>query len=316
MLFKTKQHGKTLVRSKPLLLTAQQGYSRPPAGKAWFQTTTTVWRVDELMRRRVRDWRRLLNETGHTNSRSETMRADHNSIYTGTHSVFPAPLVEWILLRYGGAPGGHILDPFAGGPPRAAVSSLMGYKYTGYEVRQEQIDENVKLLQELELTGAEYVLGDGRLLCDEQNQYDCGIACPPYWNLEEYSQQPDDLSNMATYAEFNASMALSAASCFEALKPDAFMCVIVGPFRDKNGELVDFRAHTVENYRDVGFIFWQEIILSKNFASAAKRGPNAWRGFKLVPTHEYLLIFKKPKALDRQGLGSRFRNGILNENKQ
>src|SRR6478609_1161450 len=107
MLFKThdKKSGKPLYRPKPLLITPKEGYSRPEQGKMWFQTTTTVWRVDELIRRRVRDWRRLTNETGHTGSRNETMRTDHNSVYTSTHSTFPAPLVEWVLLRYA-PPGG------------------------------------------------------------------------------------------------------------------------------------------------------------------------------------------------------------------
>jgi hypothetical protein len=62
----------------------------------------------------------------------------------------------------------------------------------------------------------------------------------------------------------------------------------------KTGELIDFRSHTVENFRDAGFIFWQEIILSKNFGSAAKRSTNSWKNFKLVPIHEFLLVFRTP----------------------
>jgi hypothetical protein len=80
------------------------------------------------------------------------------------------------------------------------------------------------------------------------------------------------------------------------MKPGAFVCIIVGPFRDKkSGELVDFRAHTVDNFREAGFIFWQEIILSKNFGSAAKRSTNSWKGLKLVPIHEFLLVFRTPE---------------------
>ena len=103
-----------------------------------------------------------MGEDGHTGARSEVMRKDHDSVYTATHSVFAAPLVEWILLRYGGEAGGHILDAFAGGPPRGLVLTIMGYKYTGFEIRQEQIDENVATLKALKLEGAEYICGDGR----------------------------------------------------------------------------------------------------------------------------------------------------------
>lgn len=286
-----------LVTSKPLLISAQQGYSRPGPGALWFQTTTTVWRVDELIRKRVRDWRRLLDEDGHTGTRAESFRKDHDSTYTATHSVFPAPLVEWILLRYGGSPGGRVLDAFAGGPPRAVVATIMGYSYVGFEIRKEQIDENKALLKKLKLGGAEFILGDGRFLKKDLEPFDCALTCPPYYDLEKYSDQPDDLSNLSTYGEFNAGIAFSALAHYPLMKPGAFVCVVVGPFRNKKtGELIDFPAHTVENFREAGFIYWQQIVLSKNFGSACQRSTTSWKGQKLVPIHEFLLIFRKPEG--------------------
>lgn len=260
-------------------------------------TTTTVWPVNEIIRRRVRDWRRLTGETGHSGARDESFRKDHTSIYTGSHSVFPAPLMEWILLRYGGPQGGKVLDAFAGGPPRGLVSSIMGFEYHGFEIRQEQIDENEVLAKQLKLENIHYYCEDGRFMEAAQGQYDVGVTCPPYYNLEVYSDQHDDMSNSGSYAEFNASMALCANSYWERLLPDAFCCIIVGLFRDKKTkELVDFRSHTVENFREAGFMFHQEVILEKNFASAAKRSSNSWLGKKLVPNHEYMLVFRKPEA--------------------
>lgn len=295
MLFKThdKVSGKILKTSRPLLVTPQEAYVRPSQGKDWFGTSTTIWNVDELIKRRVRDWRRLTGETGHSGARDETFRADHNSVYTGTHSVFPSPLMEMIIVRYGGIQGSHILDAFAGGPPRGLVSSIMGHRYTGFEIRKEQIEENEALLRKLKLKGASYVHGDGRFL-DVPDMFDCAITCPPYFDLEQYSEQPDDISNLGTYAEFNASMWLSAQAHRQRMKPGSFVCIIVGLFRDKKGELIDFPADTVANFTEAGFIYWQHIILSKNFASAAVRAGNAWKGHKLVPRHENLLIFRTP----------------------
>lgn len=297
MLFKSidKASGKVLKTSRPLLITPQQAYVRPSMGKDWFSTTTTIWQVDEIIKRRVRDWRRLTGETGHSGERNQTFRKDHDSIYTGTHSVFPAPLMEMIITRYGGPVGSHILDAFAGGPPRGLVASIMGHRYTGFEIRQDQIDENEQLLKSLKLKGARYIRGDGCLL-DIDEQFDAAITCPPYHDLEKYSEQPDDISNLGSYAEFNASMFMTAQAHRARMKPGAFVCIIVGLFRDKKtGELIDFPSHTVENFREAGFTYWQHIILSKNFASAAVRAGNAWKGEKLVPRHENLLIFRTPE---------------------
>jgi hypothetical protein len=297
MLFKKfdKVSGKTLKTTRPLLISPQEAYVAPAQGRDWFSTTTTVWNVDEIMTRRIRDWRRLMGETGHDGTRNQTFRADHKSIYTGTHSVFPAPLMEMIIARYAGKVGNSILDAFAGGPPRGLVSTIMGYKYTGFEIRDEQIKENEALLDLLKIKGAKYVKGDGRFI-DVPEHYDCAITCPPYYDLERYSRQEEDLSNLSSYSEFNASMWLSANAHFERLKPGAFACIIVGLFRDKKtGELIDLPGDTVENFKNAGFQYWQNIILSKNFASAAIRAANAWKGMKLVPRHENLLIFRKPK---------------------
>ena len=297
MLFKTKDKasGKTLFRSRPLLVSPQQGYTRPGQGKAWFATTTTIWRVDELIKRSVRDWRRLTDETGHTGERTGNFRKDHDTAYTGTYSVFAAPLMEWIILRYGGERGGKILDAFAGGPVRAVVSAIMGMHYTGIELRGEQIAENINVLKKLKLSNCTFHESDARFFDIAEKSFDCAITCPPYHNLEKYSDRADDMSNQSSYEEFNAGMALCANTQFRHLKPGAFMCIVVGNFRDKTGELVDFPGHTIGNFREAGFIYWQNVVLCKNFASATIRSTNAWKGKKLVPASEFLLVFRKPE---------------------
>lgn len=301
MLIRSKQGHRTLYTTKSLLTTPQQGYIRPSIGKEWWGTTTTVWRADELIGPATRNWKRLMGETGHTGTRAETMREDHDSVYTATHSVFAAPLAEWILLRY--APEGcRILDAFAGGPPRSVVASMMGYTYLGFDIRQEQIDENISLLKIMKLNGAEFVLGDGCYLKGAPKEaFDCALTCPPYFNLEQYSDLPTDLSNLANYRDFNAAMAQSAMAHYPCMKPGAFVCIVVGHFRNKaTMELIDFPAHTTINFRKAGFVFWQSISLVKNFASAAVRSTNAWRGKKLIPSNEYLLVYRKPGWNDEQ----------------
>lgn len=273
---------------KTLLFKPKDMYIRPSLD---FKTSTSIWHIDEMLRRRVNDWRKLTGENGHTGLRS-VLRKD--SIFTGTHSIFPIPLMEYLILRYAGPIGSKILDPFAGGPPRAIASSLMGMEYHGVDVRQEQIDENKAILKGLELENIHYYHDDARFLSFKAADFDVAITCPPYSHVEVYSDEPDDISTF-DYPEFDAAMLLSAYAQFQKLKPGAFSIIVVGNFRDKvTKELIDFRGDTVRNFRDVGFVFWEDIILSKNFGSAASRAANAWRGMKLVRRHEHALVFKKP----------------------
>lgn len=307
MLFKKydESSGKVLKHTKILgfkgLFNAAQGYIPPKMdGSEWFLTTTSVWPADELIGRRIRDWRRLTGEDGHSGTRTQSMRTDHDSVYTSTHSVFPAPLCEWIILRYGGPTGGLILDAFAGGPPRAIVSALMGYKYIGYDIRQEQIDENIKVVTRLGCeSNITFHCSDGTLLDGSaDSSCDFALTCPPYFDLEQYSDLPNDLSNLNSYDEFNHAMLNCAKAHYRVMKPSSFVCIVTCPFRvggnkDEN-ELRDFPGDTVRNFRTAGFMLWQKIVLSRNFASAAVRSTTSWKGLKLVPRHEELLVFRKP----------------------
>lgn len=289
-MFLTKElpDGRKRKSLKTLLVKPKHGYVKP---KMDFKTSTSIWNVDEFIKRRVQAWRQLTQEDGHTGTRN-VLRKD--GVYTGTYSVFPIPLMEYILLRYAGE-GGKLLDAFAGGPPRAIATSMFGLEYHGIDVRQEQIDENLAVLKKLELDNINYYLDDGRFINIGVTDFDVAVTCPPYWKVEVYSDQGDDMSTFPTYASFNAAMWMSATRQFELLKPGAFACIVVGNFRDdKTGEIIDFRGDTVDNYREAGFMFWEDVVLSRNFGSAAQRAKNAWQGLKLVRRHEHLLVFRKP----------------------
>lgn len=283
---------KKLQRTKYTLIKPKDGYVRP---RLDFKTTTTVWRVDELIKRRVRDWMRLIGEDGYSGTRESVARKDL-TIYTGTYSVFPIPLMEWILVRYGGELGNVILDAFSGGPPRGIASGMMGYEYHGFDINKKQIKSNRKMIKEFDLKNVHYHLGNALDVDESGRMYDVAVTCPPYWNVEVYSDDFEDFSTFETYDDFDLGMFGVAKAHSPVMKPGSFLCIIIGNFRDKKtGEIIDFRGDTVRNFKEAGFFFHQDIILSKNFGSAAKRSTNAWRGLKLVPTHEHLLIFRKPE---------------------
>ena len=61
-------------------------------------------------------------------------------------SVFDPVLCE-CMYRWYVPQGGKILDPFAGGSTRGIVANYLGYDYTGVEIRQGQIDANVRQAQ-------------------------------------------------------------------------------------------------------------------------------------------------------------------------
>jgi DNA modification methylase len=121
-------------------------------------------------------------------------------------SVFDPALCE-VLYHWFCPENGSIFDPFAGGSVRGIVANYLGYKYSGIDIRQEQIDSNRE--QAMDILSIEnqpqwYVGDSNELLNDNWNtKFDMVMSCPPYADLEIYSDLEGDISNKP-YKEFLA----------------------------------------------------------------------------------------------------------------
>ena len=157
---------------------------------------------------------------------------DGNEGATGT-SIFDPTLCE-LVYRWFCFPRGRVLDPFAGGSVRGIVAALLGLFYTGVELSKGQIAANRKQAKEIVKAGAngwcgspnlgrvQWVEGDAaKVESLARDKYDLIFSCPPYGNLEVYSEDPRDLSTMPHDAFLAAYRAIIAA-CVRMLKPERF----------------------------------------------------------------------------------------------
>lgn len=113
-------------------------------------------------------------------------------------SIFDPVLCE-ICYRWFCTDKGKILDPFAGGSVRGIVASILGFKYDGNDLRQEQINANVENAKEiLKSNFPVWTCGDSNDIDIIKNgqEYDMIFSCPPYADLEVYSDNEKDLSTM------------------------------------------------------------------------------------------------------------------------
>jgi hypothetical protein len=179
-----------------------------------------------------------------------------------TTSIFDPVLCE-IAYRWFSPPGGIVLDPFAGGSVRGIVASKLGRAYVGHELRVEQVDAN--RVQGVDLCAGNaapprWICGDSRTLdvtCADV-QADMVFSCPPYADLEVYSDDPKDLSTMK-YSDFQAVYFEIIRKACDRLKPDSFACFVVGEVRDKKGNYIDFVGDTVQAFRDAGLHYYNAM---------------------------------------------------------
>ena len=217
---------------------------------------------------------------------------------TGT-SIFD-PVVCEIAYRWFCPPGGAVLDPFAGGSVRGIVASKLGRPYTGIDLRAEQIDAN--RAQAEQICGEpmpRWVCGDSREVMPalaQQNiapQFDFIFTCPPYADLEVYSDDPRDLSTF-DYDEFRAAYANIIAGACTLLKSDRFACFVVGDVRDRQGFYRNFPGHTIEAFEAAGLRLYNEAILVTAVGSLPIRAGKQFAATrKLGKTHQNYLVFIK-----------------------
>lgn len=222
-----------------------------------------------------------------------------NTATSGT-SIFDPVLTE-LAYRWFCPQGGLVLDPFAGGSVRGIVASKLGRDYIGIDLRPEQVEAN--RIQADSICSDHkpvWYAGDSRNIADicADVQADFIFSCPPYADLEVYSDNPQDLSTLK-YADFRKDYtAIIKATC-DLLKPDRFACFVVGDVRDKKGLYYGFPWHTIAAFEEAGLKLYNEAVLVTAVGSLPIRAGRAFEaGRKLGKTHQNVLVFVKgdPKA--------------------
>jgi hypothetical protein len=120
------------------------------------------------------------------------------------------------------------------------------------------------------------------------------FSCPPYGDLEVYSDHPRDLSNME-YHTFMAALKRIILQSVLKLKPGGMACFVVGDFRDrKTGNYRGFVADTIHAFREVGLQLYNDAILVTSIGSLPIRVSNQFeKSKKLGKTHQNILVFRR-----------------------
>lgn len=233
---------------------------------------------------------------------NEFLEACPDTKTLATTSIFDPVMCE-IAYRWFSPDGGVIVDPFSGGSVRGIVASKLNRKYYGCDIRQEQVDSNISqwdMLGNPQDILPVWKCGDSKYIHDHLTgiQADMIFSCPPYADLEVYSDNPDDISTMP-YEGFIEVYREIIKRTVSLLKDNRFACFVVGEVRDKKGIYRNFVGDTVQAFVDAGAKFYNEAILVTQAGSLPMRAGKTFSASrKLGKTHQNVLIFVKgdPKA--------------------
>lgn len=218
-------------------------------------------------------------------------------------SVFDPVLAELSYLWF--CPkGGTIIDPFAGGSVRGIVANYLDYTYTGIDLRQDQVSANIEQAGSIVPDKIPtWIVGDSNKVLDSiEDKFDFVYSCPPYHDLEQYSKDEADLSNM-DYDEFKEVYSSIIAKAVDKLKDNRFACFVVSEIRDKVGFYKNFVQDTIHAFEAAGAMYYNEIVLVNQLGSLPIRVTKQFNsGRKVGRTHQNVLVFFKgdPKTIKNE----------------
>jgi len=247
----------------------------------------SIWNIDNQKSAKLK--KELLGVEKYY-SNPKDLRCFYNATKRDWYSIF-SPLLSFMILKAYAPEKARIFDPFAV-PSRALTSCLLGHEYFGINLSDEQIAEIKKLSEKHGVSPVVKKANAMEYIKDPVCNF--SFTCPPYYNLEQYSNQEwDDLSALPSYTRFLKYMGRVIENIYKSLEPLSFFCCVVGNFRDKKGDLIHFNGDFVHLAKEVGFKLHDEIILNTAPAMASKRVGFFLKNKRSVRIHEYLLIFRK-----------------------
>lgn len=141
---------------------------------------------------------------------------------------------------------------------------------------------------------ARWIEGDSRDLLDLVDEsFDLVLSCPPYADLERYSDDERDLSTLA-YPEFRPAYGAIIQAAVQALKPNRFLVWVVGEVRGPDGAYLGFVPDTIRAFEAAGARFYNEAVLVTPVGSLPRRSGKIFEASrKLGKGHQNVLIFVK-----------------------
>jgi DNA modification methylase len=254
---------------------------------------SSVWQ------KRKKIWMNKIKDTAQTRrnvTRTSRVQSaiDFMSIKDNTTSILDPVLCE-ILIHWFSEEGHHSFDPFAGDTSFGFVSAYKGRPFTGIELREEQVLHNQALIDANGL--------DAQYICDDalnvkkyikKESMDFMFSCPPYADLEIYSDKENDLSNMDYDVLFDVIKQIFT-DCFYCLKEERFAVIVVGEVRHRNtGCYIGLVPKIIQIMCDAGFHYYNELILNTPVGNLMFRaGIYMNHNRKIGKNHQNVLVFYK-----------------------
>jgi len=219
-------------------------------------------------------------------------------------STFPPDLARRIVLFYS-KEGDTTLDPCAGHNSRMQITYELNRNYIGYDPSKKFMEFNREVKDTITGQSGQTILfkptttitlkeKSSTKLDEADNSIDMSYTSPPYWDLEYYGEEDEQLGYKKTYQEFLDGLQLIVNECYRVLKLDSYCIFNVNDFR-KNGKYYSYHADVINLFENTGFSMHDVIIVKWSNALGAVFASQIEDRRMTAKQHEYLIVGKKKK---------------------
>lgn len=276
---------------------------------------TSVWKVDFAKNELVEDPRTRQSEVAYSSTHKEeflsldkkelakAFSSSGRSIRNDAESTLPYNIMERCLKFYS-KEYDTFLDPTMGDMTVMTCAYNLNRNFIGYDISKTNFDINAELKQKLLGLREQKKLFDKPIKIDIYNKssesmqevaddsVDFIFFSPPYWDLEFYGTEAQQLGYNKTYEEFLQGLKRVVKECYRVLKKDKYCVINVNDFR-KNNQFYAYHKDTMELGLQSGFKI-HDVIIMMYQNSIGQCFATQIEERKVTPKqHEFLLVFKK-----------------------
>lgn len=218
----------------------------------------------------------------------------------GGLSIFPQNIGK-ILVKFYTKEGQTVYDPFAGHNSRMQLVYNLKRNYIGVDVSKEFMKHNLIIRDKLLAQNQHCIfpnpcsitLIEGSSASVPSIDSECAdftITSPPYWDIEYYGDEPEQLGNHKNYGKFLDALQAHVSENYRILKPNTYCCWFVNDFV-KNNTYFAYHSDLINLFQKAGFVIHAIYIVDLKRSCAFIRDVIKFKRF--TKSHEYCMVFRK-----------------------
>jgi len=218
-------------------------------------------------------------------------------------SIFPQKIGR-LLVKFYSKKGDTVFDCFAGHNSRMQLVHSCKRHYIGVDICKEFIKEN-RIIKERLLKNEKQELIQGvsckitliegssaRVKQIENKSADFTITSPPYWNIEWYGDEKEQLGKAKTYQEFLDRISLHIKENYRILKRGSYCVWCVNDFV-KKGVYYCYHSDLINLFTKAGFTTHAVYIIDIRTSLGIAFVQTVLKTMRFPKQHEYILVFRK-----------------------